>query len=83
MAGAMWASVVLPGQLWSQAVGVERVEHPWAGVTHVTRTLTSPRTATVHVVQIDLTAVGLRFKLTSPSGTRETVRQTTQAFLEA
>ena len=77
------AAIGLPGLLRGQAVGVERVEHPWTGVTHIIRTLTAPRTVAMHVVQIDLTAGGLRFKLTAPSGSRETVRQTTLAFLEA
>jgi hypothetical protein len=77
------AAIGLPGSLRGQVVGAERVEHPWTGVTHITRTLASPRTVVMHVVQIDLTAAGLRFKLTSPSGSRETMRQTTLAFLEA
>lgn len=72
-----------PAQLWSQPATAERVEHPWNGVTHITRTLTSPRAVTMHVMLIDLGASGLRFKLTPPSGMRETVRQTTVAFLEA
>jgi phosphodiester glycosidase len=80
---AMWAAVVLPAHLWSQPAGGERVEHPWNGVTHIARSLASPRAVTMHVVLIDLAAAGLRFKLTPPSGTRETVRQTTMAFLEA
>jgi hypothetical protein len=35
----------------------------------------------MHVVQIDLTAPGLRFKVTPPSDSRETPRQTTFEFL--
>jgi len=35
----------------------------------------------MHVVQIDLTAPGIHFKLTEPGGTRETVRNTTVGFL--
>jgi hypothetical protein len=35
----------------------------------------------MHVVEIDLTAAGLGFKLTAPGGTRETIRQTTLGFL--
>ncbi len=36
----------------------------------------------VNVVKVDLTAPGIHFKLTAPSGTKETVRQTTLEFLE-
>jgi exopolysaccharide biosynthesis protein len=35
----------------------------------------------MHIVQIDLTAAGLRFKLSPPAGSREVVRQTTTEFL--
>ncbi len=36
----------------------------------------------IHVIRIDLTATGLRFKLSAPGGSRETVRQTTLDFLK-
>lgn len=35
----------------------------------------------MHIAQIDLTAPGLRFKLSPPAGAREVVRQTTTEFL--
>ena len=35
----------------------------------------------MHIVQIDLSAPGLRFKLSPPSGGREVVRQTTLDYL--
>jgi hypothetical protein len=35
----------------------------------------------MHIVQIDLSAPGLRFKLSPPAGEREAVRETTLAFL--
>lgn len=59
----------------------ETVEQPFRGVTHITRTETEPRNLRIHVVKIDLTAPGISFKLTPPSGSRETVRQTTLKFL--
>src|SRR5262245_57951182 len=59
----------------------EVVDHPFLGVTHITRTETSPRTVTMHIVRIDLTIAGIDFRLTPPGGTRETVRQTTLAYL--
>jgi hypothetical protein len=53
----------------------DAVEHPFAGVTHITR-------ERMHIVQIDLRAPGIHFKLTPHSGRLETVRQTTLEFLE-
>ena len=60
---------------------VEVVTHPYQGVTYITRTETLPRAETMHIVQIDLAAPGISFKLTPVSGTRDTVRQTTLDFL--
>src|SRR5262245_30806183 len=61
----------------------ELVDHPFLGVTHITRTETSPRAVTMHIVRIDLAIAGIRFRLTPPGGRRETVRQTTLAYLDA
>ena len=61
----------------------ETVDHPFLGVTHVTRTETSPRAVTMHVVQIDLSLPGIRFRLSPPGGSRETIRQTVLAYLNA
>src|SRR5262249_19504193 len=61
----------------------ETVDHPFLGVTHITRTETSPRAVTMHIVKIDLTIPGITFRLTPPGGTRETLRQTTLAYLQA
>src|SRR5215831_12029271 len=59
----------------------EVVAHPFVGVTTITRTETSPRNLTMHIVEIDLTAPGIAFKLTPSGGEMETVRQTTLEFL--
>ena len=59
----------------------QRVTHPYLGITYVDRTESAPRALHMHIVQIDLTAPGLRFKLSPPGGAREVVRQTTLAFL--
>jgi hypothetical protein len=61
----------------------EIVDHPFLGITHITRTENSPRPVTMHIVRIDLTIPGIGFRLTPPGGTRETVRRTTLAHLEA
>src|SRR5882724_3898772 len=57
------------------------VENPFVGVTLITRTETLPRTESMHIVEIDLSAPGIGFKLTPPGGTLETVRQTTLSYL--
>ena len=58
------------------------VREPFRGVTHLERTATSPRALRMHVVAVDLTAPGIRLKVTPPGGPRETIRQTTLQFLE-
>ena len=66
------------------AAGAQQtVRQPFVGVTHITRVETTPRALRMHIVLIDLTAPGIRFKVTAPGGPRETVRQTTLQFLEA
>ncbi len=65
----------------AELLGAQIVEHPFLGITHVTRTETSPRNVSMHIVKIDLTTPGIRFTLTPPGGTLETVRQTTLGFL--
>src|SRR5262249_35091023 len=59
--------------------------NPYLGVTYIHRTETSPRTLSMNIVQIDLTAPGLSFKLSPPGVStphgRETIRQTTLNYL--
>lgn len=59
-----------------------RVTRPFTGITFIDRIETAPRVLHMRVVQIDLSAPGLRFELSAPSGSRETVRQPTARFLE-
>jgi exopolysaccharide biosynthesis protein len=59
----------------------QRVAHPYQGITYVDRTESAPRALHMHIAQIDLTAPGLRFKLSPPAGPREVVRQTTLEFM--
>lgn len=69
--------------IWLAGVGAqETVRRPFLGVTHLTRTETSPRAVRMHIVTVDLTAPGIRVKVTPPGGPRETIRQTTLQFLE-
>jgi exopolysaccharide biosynthesis protein len=61
--------------------GAQTVRRPFVGVTTITRTETSPRNLRMHIVQIDLNAPGIHFKVTAPGGEMETVRNTTVGFL--
>jgi Phosphodiester glycosidase len=63
------------------AILVTLLSHPFVGITYIDRTETSPRPLHMHIVQIDLRAAGLRFKLSPPAGGREVVRQTTLDYL--
>ena len=63
------------------AILVTLVSQPFVGITYIDRTETSPRPVHMHIVQVDLTAPGLRFKLSPPAGGREVVRQTTLDYL--
>lgn len=40
----------------------ETIDHPFLGVTHITRTETSPGSVRMHVVRIDLTIPGIAFR---------------------
>src|SRR5262245_32048301 len=57
--------------------------HPYPGVAYIDRVETTPRAWHAHVVQIDLTSPGLRFKVSAPAGSREVVRQSTLDFLKS
>jgi len=74
---------VLSLALRGTGLASEIVDHPFLGVTHIARTEVSPRPVTMHIVRVDLTIPGIVFRLTPPGGTRETVRQTTLAYLIA
>ncbi len=50
-----------------QARGAETVEHPFPGITHITRAESTPRDVRMHIVLVDLTAPDVRFKFT-PEG---------------
>jgi exopolysaccharide biosynthesis protein len=70
--------------LWLAAAGLwaaDTVTTPFRGVIHIYRTEAAPRDLHIHILRIDLGTPGLRFKLTPPGGSRETVRQTTLEFL--
>src|SRR5580765_7920736 len=58
------------------------VTQPYVGVTFITRTEITPWPLVMHIAFIDLGAPGIRFKLTPPGGTLDTVRQRTVDFLD-
>jgi hypothetical protein len=64
-----------------QASANEWATHPYHGVTYIVRSDLAPRPVTMHIVLIDLSAPGIRFKVTPPGGTLETIRQSTADFL--
>ena len=57
--------------------------HPYHGITYIDRIESLPRAVHMHVVQIDLTTPGVRFKLSPHAGSKEVVRQTTLEFLKS
>ena len=76
--------LLLLAGLATGAQAAETVTRPFAGVTLIQRTETSPRPIVIHLVRIDLATPGLSFQLTQAAagGKRETIRQTTLDFLE-
>jgi Phosphodiester glycosidase len=56
---------------------------PYEGITLIQRVENQPRPVRLHVAQVDTRAPGIRFLVSPPAGARETVRQTTRAFLES
>jgi hypothetical protein len=61
----------------------ETITYPFQGVRHIHRTETSPRLLNIHIVEIDLRAPGVAFRLTPPNGSLpgETTSQTTLNYL--
>jgi hypothetical protein len=57
------------------------VTRPFVGVTCTSRVETAPRPLRMHVVDIDLAARGIGFRLTPPAGPLHTRKQTTLDFL--
>ncbi len=72
---------VLAARSADRPLAQAQVAQPYAGVTAIDRWLDSPRRVHLHIAQIDLATPGLRFKLSPPAGDRETIRQSTLAFL--
>lgn len=62
-------------------VDVRHVTQPYVGITYIDQTTTDPRPLHMHVVQVDLRAPGIVFKVSPPGGDREVPRQSTLDFL--
>ncbi len=68
--------------LWTATSSAQpQVTHPYSGITFIDRVDDSPRSVHTRIAQIDLRTQGLRFKVSPPGGSRETVRQRTVDFL--
>lgn len=68
---------VFPGR----TEAAQTVTRPFEGVSHTDRSESAPRPLRLHVVDVDLAARGIRFKVTPPRGAMETTKQTTLQFL--
>lgn len=58
------------------------VTRPYLGLTLIEDAATQPRPIKTHVLQVDLSAPGVRVTLSPPAGPRETMRQTTVEFVK-
>src|SRR6266496_4292286 len=77
VAAAVCAAIVQVALLCGQT----QTSHPYVGITYVDRMESSPRPEHMHVLQIALEEPGLRFRVSPPDGSRETVRQRTVEYL--
>ncbi len=62
----------------------QKIEHPYSGITLIQRTITPPdlpRAVNLKILQIDLKARGLRFKLSPRAGALEVINQPTLDFM--
>ncbi len=76
------ALVMVMGSGWTGGLqATTTIDHPYVGITEITRSESLPRAVNMHVVEVDLTAPGIGFEFTSPGGTLETVRQPTLNYL--
>ena len=76
-----WLAVFLSFLAARGMTGGQLADHPFTGITSITRTEEQPRKVNMHIVEVDLAAPEIAFELTPPAGTLETVRQTTVDFL--
>jgi len=74
-------AIIAIGVLLSRHAGAWQVAQPFVGITYSEKIETTPRALRMHVAQIDLTASGIRFKVSPPGGDREVVRQSTLNFM--
>ena len=76
------AALVAVARLAATPAASWQTAQPFVGVTYSERVETQPRPLRMHVAQIDLEAPGIRFKVSSPAGDREVMRQSTLDFLK-
>ncbi|MGP8256490.1 MAG: phosphodiester glycosidase family protein [Methanoregula sp.] len=75
---SLWILLCL---LCGESFAAQTVTHPFEGVTLITRDDSTPRPVKMHVLVIDTQAPGIRFLVTPHGGKRDTLKQTTLAFL--
>jgi hypothetical protein len=80
LAAALFAALLAAGG--GRAAAEQTTSRPFVGVVCIERVETAPRPMRMHVVDIDLAAAGIRFRLTPHSGPLHTVKQTTLDFLK-
>src|SRR4051794_17261359 len=73
-------AILLALSLVSAGRSDQRITQPFAGLTYIDRVAASPRPLHMHIVQIDLTAPGVRVELSPPGGGREVVRRATAVY---
>lgn len=86
-------ALLLCGLMATASGAAQVISEPFLGVRHIYQTETSPRPLKIHVVEIDLSAPGLSFRVTPRSASYpgpyingspgETNHQTTRAFANA
>ena len=74
-------AIIAIGVLLSRHAGAWQIAQAFVGITYSEKIETTPRALRMHVAQIDLTAPGIRFKVSPPGGDREVVRQSTLNFM--
>jgi len=79
---ALAAFAVSSSSSAGQAGASERVSRPFVGVTLTSGVETLPRPIRMHIVNIDLAAPGIRFRLTPRGGPLHTIKQTTLEYLK-
>ena len=83
LAGLLLLPPSAPGQTGSYDWSTSAALGPHPGIQRASVTVSSPRNMRIHCLRVDTRTPGLRFYTTPPSGSMETMTQTTRQFLNA